>query len=64
MKRIILFALICVSLPADSQVKGKSHSPKVPGKATIIKAALRDKIMGGWAGQTIGVTFGGPYALK
>ena len=28
---------------------------------TISKAVLKDKIMGGWAGQTIGVTFGGPY---
>jgi hypothetical protein len=28
---------------------------------TITKAQLKDKIMGGWAGQTIGVTFGGPY---
>ncbi|HWB26479.1 MAG TPA: ADP-ribosylglycohydrolase family protein [Chitinophagaceae bacterium] len=31
---------------------------------TISKAALRDKIMGGWAGQTIGVTFGGPYEFR
>jgi hypothetical protein len=28
---------------------------------TISKDRLKDKIMGGWAGQTIGVTFGGPY---
>jgi len=28
---------------------------------SITKEALKDKIMGGWAGQTIGVTFGGPY---
>jgi len=27
----------------------------------ITKERLRDKIKGGWAGQTIGVTFGGPY---
>ncbi len=27
----------------------------------ISKAVLQDKIKGGWAGQTIGVTFGGPY---
>lgn len=25
---------------------------------------LRDKIMGGWAGQAIGVTFGGPYEFR
>jgi hypothetical protein len=28
------------------------------------EAALRDKIKGGWAGQTIGVTFGGPVEFR
>ena len=28
---------------------------------TISKDVLKNKIKGGWAGQTIGVTFGGPY---
>ncbi len=28
------------------------------------KNALKDKIKGGWAGQTIGVTFGGPYEFR
>ncbi len=31
---------------------------------TISKDVLKDKIKGGWAGQTIGVTFGGPYEFK
>jgi hypothetical protein len=31
---------------------------------TISKAVLKDKIRGGWAGQTIGVTFGGPYEFR
>jgi len=31
---------------------------------TIAKQKLQDKIKGGWAGQTIGVTFGGPYEFK
>jgi len=31
---------------------------------TITKSQLKDKIMGGWAGQTIGVTFGGPYEFR
>src|SRR5688500_20210837 len=31
---------------------------------TITKAQLKDKIKGGWAGQTIGVTFGGPYEFR
>lgn len=31
---------------------------------TLTKDQLRDKIKGGWAGQTIGVTFGGPYEFR
>src|SRR6476659_1510566 len=31
---------------------------------TISKEKLKDKIRGGWAGQTIGVTFGGPYEFR
>src|SRR6476646_5178911 len=30
----------------------------------ISKDVLKDKIKGGWAGQTIGVTFGGPYEFR
>ncbi|MGZ8516130.1 MAG: ADP-ribosylglycohydrolase family protein, partial [Chitinophagaceae bacterium] len=31
---------------------------------TLKKQQLKDKIKGGWAGQTIGVTFGGPYEFR
>ena len=31
---------------------------------TISKEKLHDKIKGGWAGQTIGVTLGGPHEFK
>src|SRR3982750_1110907 len=31
---------------------------------TISNKVLKDKIKGGWAGQTIGVTFGGPYEFR
>jgi ADP-ribosylglycohydrolase len=31
---------------------------------SISKDVLKDKIKGGWAGQTIGVTFGGPYEFR
>ncbi|PWT74374.1 MAG: hypothetical protein C5B59_11315 [Bacteroidetes bacterium] len=34
------------------------------GDFQISKAKLEDKIKGGWAGQTIGVTFGGPYEFR
>jgi len=31
---------------------------------TISQKDLKNKIKGGWAGQTIGVTFGGPMEFK
>ena len=31
---------------------------------TLSKQHLKDKIKGGWAGQVIGVTFGGPYEFR
>ena len=31
---------------------------------SMSKAVLKDKIKGGWAGQTIGVTFGGPMEFR
>ena len=30
----------------------------------LSKQQLKNKIKGGWAGQTIGVTFGGPYEFQ
>ncbi|MBZ5857241.1 ADP-ribosylglycohydrolase family protein [Flavihumibacter profundi] len=33
-------------------------------KYSISKLALKDKIKGGWAGQTIGVTYGGPMEFR
>jgi hypothetical protein len=33
-------------------------------RVTLTTEALRDKIKGGWAGQTIGVTFGGPTEFR
>ena len=40
--------------------------PTGPGNNpfTLTTSQLRDKIRGGWAGQTIGVTFGGPTEFK
>lgn len=46
---IASFALVTCTLQAQSNT------------FTISKDQLQNKIKGGWAGQTIGVTFGGPY---
>ncbi len=55
MKKIILIAtcfVITLQLAAQSKI------------VTLTKEKLSDKIRGGWAGQTIGVTFGGPYEFQ
>jgi hypothetical protein len=46
----------CHPSAEENNVKG--------GSFTISKDALKDKIMGGWAGQTIAVTYGGPTEFK
>jgi hypothetical protein len=63
MKKILFFtgvSLFCSFLSYGQSGESVS-SNKLPAKIKITKAGLKDKIMGGWAGQTIGVTFGGPY---
>src|SRR5258705_9491275 len=55
MKKIIIFLfLLSALLISFSQEKS----------ITLTKEKLKDKIKGGWAGQTIGVTFGGPYEFR
>jgi hypothetical protein len=41
-----------------------SHAQQATKMFTLSKEKLKDKIKGGWAGQTIGVTFGGPYEFQ
>lgn len=56
MKRVGKFLLIAVAfcLGACSQ----------PGTVKLSKDVLMDKIKGGWAGQTIGCTYGGPTEFR
>jgi len=55
MKKSLLLLLlsVCLSCIAFSQKT-----------LTLTKEQIKDKIKGGWAGQTIGVTFGGPYEFR
>src|SRR5580765_1372394 len=48
---IILFSILSFPLFAQKTI-------------SIPLSVLQDKIKGGWAGQTIGVTFGGPYEFR
>jgi hypothetical protein len=53
-KQNLLFFILLFSVAAVFSQKTVSLS----------KVILHDKIKGGWAGQTIGVTFGGPYEFR
>jgi hypothetical protein len=55
MKHYLVIVLLC-SLRAGAQQPERI--------VTISKERLLDKIKGGWAGQTIGVTFGGPVEFR
>jgi hypothetical protein len=66
MKKTITFLIACAfvfSLFAQkkSAPKGSLSAAKT---ISLSQQQLKDKIMGGWAGQTIGVTFGGPYEFR
>ena len=47
-----------------TQQASTSKNPVLPEKATITRDRLMDKIKGGWAGQTIGCTYGGPTEFR
>lgn len=52
----VLFAISCTS---------KKQEPKTSDPNLILsKSILQDKIKGGWAGQVIGCTFGGPTEFR
>jgi len=51
---LVLFLVICNAIIIAAQTS----------KSTITKSELQDKIKGGWAGQVIGCTFGGPTEFK
>ena len=41
-----------------------SVAASAAGPVKISQAVLRDKVRGGWAGQVIGCTFGGPTEFR
>lgn len=55
---IIFTAIILLGCSTNKETK------VTQGNITMDKETLLDKIKGGWAGQTIGVTFGGPYEFR
>lgn len=67
MKKTLLPA-VCLaaifSVQAGCSGSGSSVKEASSRKVTLSKEILLDKIKGGWAGQTIGCSFGGPTEFK
>jgi ADP-ribosylglycohydrolase len=63
MKKILL-SLLAVQLLVAADFAAPIHRPGDPVTFTISTDKLKDKIRGGWAGQTIGVTYGGPVEFR
>ena len=60
---ILLAVLVMISCSPKSATDS-NLSEKSELKTTLTKAEIKDKIKGGWAGQVIGCTFGGPTEFK
>lgn len=56
MKKMWVVLITCLMLISAVSVSAK--------KVTLSKEVLKDKIKGGWAGQVIGCTFGGPTEFR
>lgn len=63
MRFIICIACVVSSWMAYAQEK-KLKPAAIKEMVTLSQQVLKDKIKGGWAGQTIGVTFGGPTEFR
>jgi hypothetical protein len=61
MKRLLFILFTFGAIVSCSPEKERV---KLPEKFNISKTALYDKIKGGWVGQTIGCTYGGPTEFK
>ena len=58
--RLIPFLLLCLGACRQPA----SDTSTLPKEVSLTRTALQDKIKGGWAGQVIGVTFGGPTEFR
>jgi len=67
MKKLIMIQsislILCILFSFCNQ-QTKETKKSIPSEVTITKQQLLNKIKGGWAGQTIGCTFGGPTEFR
>lgn len=64
MKSSLLTVCCFLILTAVNAQEKKTSTPVIGSTLTLSKEVLKDKIKGGWAGQTVGVTFGGPTEFR
>ena len=65
MKQIITTVfMLCLLFSSCNQQSSTAEKQGIPTQVTLTKAQLLDKIKGGWAGQTIGCTYGGPTEFR
>ncbi len=57
--RIMAAMVICLMISCSSTEK-RDKEQGIPTNVVMSKQILKDKIKGGWAGKTIGCTYGGP----
>jgi hypothetical protein len=63
--RFVLVTMILAVVACNSEKKVESGNDVISQDSFVIsKAALQNKIKGGWAGQTIGVVYGAPVEFK
>lgn len=63
MKALLLACLVITGWSCNEKTSGEAKSG-LPEEVTLTVEQLKDKIRGGWAGQTVGVTYGGPTEFK
>lgn len=68
MKKNLLLAVTLTAIvactPSCAQQPPTTQTAALPTEITLSKEKLLDKIKGGWAGQTIGCSYGGPTEFK
>ena len=60
----ILFTILMFAACSPKQSNESVNNDFAELKTTLTKTELQDKIKGGWAGQVIGCTFGGPTEFQ
>lgn len=61
---IALSLLLLMGVSSCSDKQGEASHSALPDSIRLSKEALRNKIRGGWAGQVIGCSYGGPTEFK